>query len=256
MEESPSHIESESATQKTDSENVSKERKYLHEQDYLLTLIEREHEIMELIEKLNDRDIEIARLKERNSNLESANIFLNQQVKNSQSLLSSFAISRQDIPADAPSSSAAPDSPVFNPNADDETTVPQGTAPVIRRHKNRPISKDLINKLKNDRRSYAAVCDAALRYWQCLCDAGFVDENLKLKPYCGITVAARIACRFQTVVDPGITWTFFHRHWNVNHLQSQLHHEAYKDLEKYKTENVIFGLPPDAPYLSKSAVNI
>lgn len=122
------------------------------------------------------------------------------------------------------------------------------------RRASKPIDSDVVARLKNDRRHYAVVCNMALRYWQLLCDAGFVHPNLKATPLCTVTVAARIACCFQTVVDPSIRWSFFERHWGMSHLQSNLVRSAYKDEQKYIVVNRIFGRPDDAPFLTKSQI--
>jgi len=120
--------------------------------------------------------------------------------------------------------------------------------------KYKPLDKETIDRLLNDSKHYPVVCDKALHYWQLLCNEGFVDQRLRLAPQTGITVAARIACCFQTVVDPNIHWSFFERHWKKQHLQSNLCRSSYRDEKKYPTINRIFGRAENAPFLSKSAL--
>ena len=122
----------------------------------------------------------------------------------------------------------------------------------VRRQKQQAINPDTVARLKNDRRHYAAVCDAALAYWQQLLDNDLVDPCLRLTARCGITVAARIACCFQNVVDPNIRWSFFEWHWKTRHLQSNLHRSTYRDEKKYVLVNRIFGRADDAPFIPKS----
>ena len=137
----------------------------------------------------------------------------------------------------------------------DENVVCDGDSKTLRRVRSRTLDKELIARLKNDRRQYAAVCDKAVVYWQKLCDEGYVDVKLRLTPKSSVTVAVRIACRFQTSVDPAIKWSFFESHWHMRHLQSNLSRSAYKDERKYVEVNRIFGLPDDAPFISKSIVS-
>ncbi len=144
----------------------------------------------------------------------------------------------------------------YNDFADaDEETSSGNASSTLRRVRSRTLDKELIARLKIDRRHYAAVCDKAVAYWQKLCDEGYVDVKLRLTPKSGVTVAARIACRFQTSVDPAIKWSFFEQHWHLRHLQSNLTRSAYKDERKYAEVNRIFGLPDDTPFVSKSVVS-
>lgn len=115
------------------------------------------------------------------------------------------------------------------------------------------IDDDVIARLKNDRKAYPVVCAQALHYWQLLIDADLIDHKLKPTSRCGVTVMARIVSRMQTEVDPAISWAFFERYWKCDHLQSNLHREAYKHRKYYALVNRIFGLPDDAPYLTKSS---
>ena len=116
----------------------------------------------------------------------------------------------------------------------------------------RPVDRHTVDVIRNDRRYYAVACDMAVHYWQRLCDAGFVDIYLRPTPKCTVTVAARIVCCFQSVVDPDIKWTFFEKHWRMKHLQTNLNRSAYKDEAKYVLVNRVFGRPDDAPFLVKS----
>lgn len=113
-----------------------------------------------------------------------------------------------------------------------------------------PIDNDTIARLKNSH-DYVVVCDKALFYWQKLVDAELITAQLMRTPRCGVTTAARIVCRFQTVVDNSIKWSFFQRRWRIDHLQSNLVRSAYKDEKYYPIVNTIFGLAPDAPFISK-----
>lgn len=121
-----------------------------------------------------------------------------------------------------------------------------------RKQPSQPINSDTVARIKNDRRHYAVVCDAAIVYWQRLINQGLVDSNLRATAKCGVTVAARIVCCFQNVVDPNIRWSFFEKHWKMNHLQSNLHRSSYRDETKYALVNRIFGRSNDAPFLVKS----
>lgn len=129
--------------------------------------------------------------------------------------------------------------------------------PRVNNRKQRPqsINPDTIKRLKSDRRHYAVVCDAALFYWQRLVDHGLVNQYLKPTPLCGVTVAARIVCCFQNVVDPSIKWSFFEKHWGMKHLQSNLHRSSYRDEKKYTIVNRIFGRADDAPFVPKSQID-
>lgn len=129
----------------------------------------------------------------------------------------------------------------------------QSTPRVLnRRQPPKAINTDTIARLKNDRRHYAMVCDAALSYWKNLLNMGLVDTSLHLTPKCGITVAARIVCCFQVVVDPNIRWSSFEKHWGVKHLQSNLHRSTYRDEKKYALVNSAFGRPDNTPFIPKS----
>ena len=121
-----------------------------------------------------------------------------------------------------------------------------------RSRKPKVIDKSTIDKIKSNPRYYAAACDMALNYWQKLVDVGLINEELRPTPKCGITVSARIACCFQTVVDPQIKWTFFEQHWHVKNIQSNLHRVTYADREKYILVNRVFNRADDAPFLAKS----
>lgn len=120
------------------------------------------------------------------------------------------------------------------------------------RHKQHTINPDTVKRLKADRRHYAVACDAALAYWQKLADNELVDQYLRATPRCGVTVAARIVCCFQNVVDPDIRWSFFEKHWSIKHLQSNLNRSSYRDEKKYVLVNRIFGRPDNAPFIPKS----
>lgn len=115
------------------------------------------------------------------------------------------------------------------------------------------IDDEVVARLKNDRKAYPIVCDKALQYWTLLIEADLIDHRLKPTSRCGVTVMARIVSRLQTEVDPAISWAFFERYWKCDHLQSNLHREAYKHRKYYAIVNRIFGLPDDAPYLTKSS---
>ena len=126
--------------------------------------------------------------------------------------------------------------------------------PKSRSRKPKVIDKGAIDKIKSNTRHYAAACDMALTYWQKLIDVGLITEDLRPTPKCGITVRARIACCFQTVVDPQIKWTFFENRWGNKQLQSNLHRETYADREKYILVNRVFNRADDAPFLAKSKI--
>lgn len=132
-----------------------------------------------------------------------------------------------------------------------ETSTPSATR---RRYTPRPIDKMTVDRLRCDRRYYAIACDKALHFWQILANEGFVDEHLRLMPKSSVTVAARIACCFQTEVDPAIKWSFFEKHWDLKHLQSSLSRTTYKDEKKYIIINRIFCRPDDAPFLAKGKI--
>lgn len=121
-----------------------------------------------------------------------------------------------------------------------------------RKQPSQPINSDTVARIKNDRRHYAVVCDAAIVYWQRLVNQGLVDSHLRTTARCGVTVAARIVCCFQNVVDPNIRWSFFEKHWKMSHLQSNLHRSSYRDEKKYALVNRIFGRSDDAPFIVKS----
>ena len=118
----------------------------------------------------------------------------------------------------------------------------------------RPVDRSVVDRIRNDRRYYAVACDMAVHYWQRLCDVGLVDTQLKPTPKCTVTVAARIVCCFQTVVDPDIKWAFFERHWQMKHLQTNLARSTYKDEAKYVLVNRVFDRPDNAPFLVKSSL--
>lgn len=128
------------------------------------------------------------------------------------------------------------------------------TSSVASKRKGKPqaINPDTIRRLKNDRRHYAVACDKALSYWQMLVDNELVDQYLRATPRCGVTVAARIVCCFQNVVDPDIRWSFFEKYWGMKHLQSNLNRSTYRDEKKYALVNRIFGRSDDAPFIPKS----
>ena len=220
--------------------------------------MEREQEINDLKEQLKNQSAELDKARAHSASLETTVSRLTEENKNLQLLLSSLSANPRHktaypMPLPNPSDSAgiSADGGGGDTPCDEAVMRPM---PLPRRRKSVPLNKATIDKLKNDRKSYAAVCDAALRYWQLLCDANLVDADLRLMPACSPTVAARIACRFQTEVDPSITWSFFQRHWNIKRLQSYLKRDTYKDQEKYKIVNTIFGLAADAPFLTKSAI--
>lgn len=125
-----------------------------------------------------------------------------------------------------------------------------------RKPKQQPINTDIVKRLKSDRRHYAVACDAALFYWQLLIDNGLMNQNLRPTPQCGVTVAARIVCCFQNVVDPNIRWSFFEMYWKMKHLQSNLHRCSYRDEKKYALVNRIFGRADDAPFIPKSQIDL
>lgn len=155
--------------------------------------------------------------------------------------------------ANAPRQSAQP---TVQFSASDTLAATHGNTPrqLDRKRAPRPVDRQTIATLRNDRRYYAVACDKAVYYWQRLCDAGLVDVNLRPTPKCTVTVAARIACCFQTVVDPDIKWAFFEKYWQMKHLQTNLKRSAYKDEPKYILVNRVFERSDDADFTVKSSL--
>ena len=175
--------------------------------------------------QLNEKDQQIAELRQENTLLRNDNDRLQTALKNPR-----------------------PPSPNTDPANDDDNP----SNPSRHRTKKKCINldSDVIGQLKKSS-NYAVVCDKALDYWQLLANAGLINERLMPTQICGVTTAARIVCRFQTVVDERIKWSFFERRWHIDHLQSNLRRTAYKDEKYYPLVNRLFGLPDDAPYISK-----
>ena len=191
-----------------------------HEQVYLRLLMERDGEVRGLQQRLNDSEA-------GRSASEAENQLLKEQLRLAKQEIADLRASldherarrgRGAEPLRVPLGTTAEE--------DDEVQVQPKSA--VRRRPSR-IAPETVERLKNDRKGYPAVCPKALGYGQMLVDAGLIDERLS------------------------ITWAFFERYWKRDHLQSNLKRESEKDRRMYSVVNTIFGLAPDAPYQTKSS---
>jgi len=220
---------------------------------YLLRLLDCEEQIEKMRNVIHTKDLEIQKLKGQNDEKDKTIKDWQEKYDDLLSKLESGAIGVAGAAVRA-ESRIVPLTPRIEPvEADTESALSPSPSPTVRRKKAVRIDDDVIARLKNDRKAYPVVCDQALRYWQMLADADLIDHRLKPTSRCGVTVMARIVSRMQTEVDPAISWAFFERYWDCDHLQSNLHREAYKHRKHYATVNRIFGLADDAPYLTKSS---
>lgn len=222
-----------------------------HEEEYLLTLIDRDREIKRLKSSIVELELtlraEQARCQEKDDTIRLMR-------KENADLHTALELERAQKRAAARTTTAEPSIALASTDAKDDAMPTAKHYPT--RRKPCRLDGDTIARLKNDRKGYPAVCDKAMHYWQMLADAGLVDERLRPTARCGVTVAARIVSRMQTEVDPAITWAFFERYWKMRHLQSNLHRESYTHQHLYAVVNRIFGLAADAPYLTKSSLTV
>lgn len=236
----------------TKSPPAETERARPNAQDYLHLLIEREQQIDGLTTALHRLELEKQELQGRIAEKEQTINDLRAEIDELRASVEASA-SRATTHYGEPAAQNIIPLMTFEESFDDEPAAPVHASPVRRSKKPVRIDSDLVARLKNDRKAYPVVCDKALMYWQMLADEGLIDHRLKPTSRCGVTVMARIVSRMQTTVDPNISWAFFERHWGCDHLQSNLHRETYKHRNLYPIVNRIFGLPDDAPYLTKSS---
>lgn len=192
------------------------------------------------------RDRQINRLSESNVSLSNE---LRQKEQFIETLQKELAELRQQVLR----SRQAQETPGHDETA--EETEREASARPRRQRKPREVEAETVRRLRGNKKSASAVCEAALRYWNRLLAAGFVDEHLRLTYRCTNDVAALIVNRLQTQVDPAISWAFFNQYWKITNLQSFLKRPSYKGERLYAEINQIFGLPADAPVFSKSCLN-
>ncbi len=214
-----------------------------HEQDYILLLIEREREIKELRQMLSDMKIDNSNKNTKIELLTAQNLALQKENSNLHAALEMERAKNK--------TSITPN--IIPLTSDEEWNSTRPRTSSIKRKMKHP-DPDIVARMKNNRKAFPAVCPKAMEFWQKLMDADLIDEKLKPTARCGVTVAARIICRMQTVVDPKITWSYFEKYWRMGHLQSNLRRESYKDCKMYAIVNSIFGLAADAPYFAKSVI--
>lgn len=215
-------------------------------QEYLRLLIDRERQIETMQATIHALELELNNLRGRIDEKDST-------ISELRAALDAAGKDKNANAASGPNTSAP--LPLSDGSSDD--SEPQSyPAPRTRSSHNRNvrIDDDVVARLKNDRKAYPIVCDKALHYWQLLANAELIDKRLKPTSRCGVTVMARIVSRMQTEVDPAISWAFFERFWDCDHLQSNLHRETYKHKKYYLVVNRIFGLADDAPFLTKSVL--
>lgn len=228
-----------------------------HAEEYLILLLKRESEYNELKLRQEESEREKALMRKEIATLKDELLKSTEKVKE---LQKENADLRTELKKEEASSRSATTTPLMpltfaatnpDPESEDKPTHIRAA-----RRKAYSIDRDVVEKLKNDRKAYPVVCGKALEYWQKLGDAELIDEKLRPTPRCTVTVAARIVCRMQTMVDPNITWAFFERYWKMAHLQSNMKREADKCRHLYSVVNQIFGLPTDAPYTTKSKMAV
>ena len=134
----------------------------------------------------------------------------------------------------------------------DDATESTEVKSVHRRRKALAVNSDVVERIRNNTRYCSAVSEKAMKYWRLLIENNYVDDRLRRCGICSNHVAAVIASRFQTVVDPSIPWSFFNKHWKVRNLQSALNVPTDKSRKHIPIINAIFGLQPDSPIVLKS----
>ena len=228
-----------------------------HAEEYLHLLLERERECNELKQKEVESEQVKAEMRNEIAMLRNELLSLKEEVRMLLKENADLHTTLEKKDTSHPKALSTPMMPLMIASASPDSETDE-TPPPIRaaRRKQYRIEQEVIERLKNNRKAYPVVCPKALEYWQKLGDADLIDEKLRPKPRCTVTVAARIVCRMQTLVDPNITWAFFEKYWKMSHLQSNMKREADKCRQLYGVVNQIFGLPADAPYTTKSKMAV